>query len=474
MRNRSQVAVLVTAIFGLLWSAAQPATQSKRVVGSRFRVEDVLSVMKGRDWGLVDTRPTDAYNGWALGGVQRGGHIPHAVDFPGSWLDVDTQQKTKKLADALCAKGIEPTKHVLLYSTNERDRNRVAAYLQESLFPHVYHFDFMEWIASESRPLVRYKNFHLLVPPSIVKQLLDGRWPQTFEPGKHVKFVEVSWGDENASYSKGHIPRSFHVNTDDFEPPPRWKLGSPEVLARFAAKYGFQSGDTVIISGQSPTASYRLAIVLRYMGVRDVRVLNGGFAAWQAAEYPIETKRNSPPRAASFGARIPARPRLIDSVAKVKAGFGQPREFTLVDNRTCAEFIGQTSGYRYHSHKGRIPNSVYGQADFRGTNSLVPYRNLDNTMRNGEEILRLWKKSGISTDTHLSFMCGSGWRAAEVLTFAHVIGLPKASLYSDGWIGWSNDQANPTESGPISKPPEVIKPVVNAAVRTGTLSAADD
>ena len=69
-------------------------------------------------------------------------------------------------------------------------------------------------------------------------------------------------------------------------------------------------------------------------------------------------------------------------------------------------------------------------------------------MRNADEIKALWKDAGIDTNKHLMFMCGSGWRAAEVLTYANVIDfLINASLYSDGWIGWSNDTSNPTETG---------------------------
>ncbi len=291
---------------------------------------------------------------------------------------------------------------------------------------------------------------NLLVPPPIVKLLLEGQLPETFEGAKRIKFAEVSWGEEDASYSKGHVPRSFHVNTDHFEPPPTWMLGSPQVLSEFAEKYGFQWDDTVILSGEDPTACYRLAIVLRYMGVEDVRVLNGGFQAWKAAKYSIETKSNPPPKAKTFGTRIPRRPELIDGITRVKTGLQTPADFALVDTRTWAEFSGKASGYKYHRHKGRIPGSVYGQADFRGTNSLTPYRNIDNTMRNADEIKTLWKKSGIDIQKHLSFMCGSGWRAAEVLTFAQVMGLSNTSLYSDGWIGWSNDRRNTVETGPIT------------------------
>ena len=408
-------------------------------------VAEVVNVLEDEDWVLVDTRPTDAFNGWKLDGINRGGHLPGAVDFPAGWLDSDRKDKAEILSAALGVKGIKLSRHIVLCGTTQQDRDRVAEYLQEFDFKQLYDFDLHLWAKDTNRPLVRYKDFQLLVPPEIVKRLLDGEKPETFEHATRIKFAEVSWGHESASYTKGHVPRSFHVNTDHFEPPPKWMLGDAGVLGEFATKYGFQMDDTVIVSGEDPTASYRLAIVLRYMGVKDVRVLNGGFAAWKAAKYPIETANTRPTKVDSFGANIPVRPELIDSLAEVKKALDTPRSFSLVDTRTWAEFTGKTSGYKYHKHKGRIPRSVYGQADFKGKNSLAPYRNIDNTMRNADEILELWKQSKIDTRKHLSFMCGGGWRAAEVLTFAHVMGLTDTSLYSDGWIGWSNDQASNSE-----------------------------
>lgn len=405
-------------------------------------VADVARVLDDEDWIFVDTRPSDAFNGWKLDGITRGGHLPNAVDFSADWLNSDRDDKTEVLAAALRVKGIEPHRHIVLCGSNQQRRDRVAAYLSRSGFQQLYNFDLNAWAEDETRPLVRYPNFHLLLPASIVKRLLDGDIPETFERAQRIKFVEVSWGGEGASYSKGHVPRSFHVNTDHFEPPPEWKLGDVDTLGQFAKKYGFHVDDTVIVSGEDPTASYRLAIVLRYMGVNDVRVLNGGFAAWKAANYPVETTRTLPTKESNFGVGIPLRPQLIDDQKRVKSGLTVPHEFTLVDTRTWAEFSGATSGYTYHSHKGRIPGAVYGQADFKGKNSLTPYRNIDNTMRNADEIQAFWKKSGVDTRKHLSFMCGGGWRAAEVLTFANVMGLTRTSLYSDGWIGWSNDQNN--------------------------------
>ena len=75
------------------------------------------------------------------------------------------------------------------------------------------------------------------------------------------------------------------------------------------------------------------------------------------------------------------------------------------------------------------------------------YRNPDKTMRNGKEILALWERQGINTQSHLSFMCGSGWRVAEIYYDADVMGLKDIGIFSDGWIGWSNTPGNPVETG---------------------------
>lgn len=405
----------------------------------------VSKIQLNDDWVLVDARSPDAFNGWALDGAKRGGHIPNAVGFSASWLDIESETKTEQLTAALQAKGVVPGKNIVVYSIREDERVAVTGYLSELGYQDLYHFDLGEWIEG-SRVLHRYAEFKRLLPPSIVKGLLEGDRPETLEESVRIKLVETSWGEEEASYAKGHIPGAFHVNTDHFEPPPTWKLGSPELLNQFAQDYGFRFDDTVVISAADVTASYRLAIVLQYMGVTDVRVLNGGFAAWKRAGYVIETKRNAPPTSARFGVEIPQRSDLIVSTEQVKVILSHPDEFMLIDNRTWAEFTGQSTGYKSHKHKGRIPGSIYGQAEFKGPNSLSPYRNIDDTMRSANEILDLWKRSGIPPHKKLCFLCGGGWRAAEVLMFAQVIGIPHASLYSDGWIGWSNDRSNPVET----------------------------
>ena len=80
-------------------------------------------------WVIVDTRLNDAYNGWKLDGVKRGGHIKGAVDFSANWLSVYSDRKDEVL-DALRANPNEQTAQELAEQLGV-DRTNVSRYLNE-------------------------------------------------------------------------------------------------------------------------------------------------------------------------------------------------------------------------------------------------------------------------------------------------------------------------------------------------------
>ncbi|WFD10183.1 sulfurtransferase [Tepidibacter hydrothermalis] len=455
---------LMMVIFGLAGCSnddkkqeANNDSKSEYNIADTQKVEDAL---KDESWVVVDTRLNDAFNGWKLDGISRGGRIKGAVDFSANWLNVEVDEKKvnkeEVLNEALETKGITKDKNIVLYDANGKDSKEVAEYLKEKGFNNLYLYDVNKWADDDKLPMEKYKNYQLIVPASITKDVIDGKKPESFENAKNIKIVEASWGEEKTSYAKGHIPTSFHINTDEIEPPAveppmMWMLADDETLKSVALKYGFTKDDTVIVTGEEPMSSYRVATVLRYIGVNDVRVLNGGTMAWTMAGYELETTSNKATPVEDFGGVIPGNPDVIDTMEETKEGLKTPDKFTLVDNRTWDEYIGKSSGYSYHDKMGRVPGSVFGYAGKTDSYSLDYFRNIDKTMRNANEFLDLWKKQGIDTTKHLSFMCGSGWRVAEIYTYSDVVGLEDISIFSDGWIGWSNDSSNPTETGEPKK-----------------------
>ena len=165
-------------------------------------------------WVVVDTRINDAFNGWKLDEVERGGHIKGAVDFSANWLTVDSKDKEKTLDKALETKGIEKDKNIVLYDANGKDAKEVANYLSEKGYKNLYTYNVADWAKDESLPMESYENYEMIVPATIVNDILDGKKPETFENSKNIKIVEASWGEESEAYSKGHVPTSVHINTD--------------------------------------------------------------------------------------------------------------------------------------------------------------------------------------------------------------------------------------------------------------------
>lgn len=444
-------------------------TQAKAQAQSTVaKTEDVEKALEDSNSLVIDARINDAYNGWAVDGVSKGGHLPNATDYSSIWIDCEYDEKNnlegrtrEEVLDlAMKDKGITPDKNLILYDTNGKDAQKLAEYFQKKGLTKIQTYDAIDWI-NQDKELVSYENYKLLVPPAVVKDIVEGKEAPTFEDAKSIKIFDISWGDvKESGYLDGHVPGAIHINTDSFEPPKEdaegnmsWMLADTDVLKKLLLDNGISSEDTVICTGPEPMAACRFAVICRYMGVKDARVMNGGLVLWKALGYELEQDEIKPSPISDFGVEVPANPSYIDSMDAVKEILEdeqKSQDFVLVDNRTWEEHIGKVTGYSYHNKKGRIPGSVFGHAGLNNSSSMSFYRNIDKTMRNEKEIQELWKEDGIDTTKHLSFMCGSGWRAAEVLWDARVMGLENTSLYSDGWIHWSNSHY-PTESGEPTK-----------------------
>jgi thiosulfate/3-mercaptopyruvate sulfurtransferase len=159
-------------------------------------------------------------------------------------------------------------------------------------------------------------------------------------------------------------------------------------------------------------AATRAALILRYAGVDDVRVLDGGYDHWVQEGNPLETAPRTPEPVASFGVSIPQLPELIVDIDEAKQILADQSGAALVSVRTWREHIGAVSGYNYIGPAGRIAGDVWGNC---GTDAyhMQHYRSVDNTMRPYPEIAANWASAGITRDKWVAFYCGTGWRAAR-------------------------------------------------------------
>ena len=421
-------------------NASSPASETASATYAAATTDDVISALKDGSAIVIDTRSESAYSGWATGESTLGGHIDGAIDYAANWLtcSYDEQNNYEKMTRVdllrkyMKDKNITSSTAVILYDENGKDATAVADFLASEGLTSIRTYSLKDW----SEPLVKYANYQMWVPASVVHDLIEGKTvPEISAVAKPI-ILEVSWGKEDESgYLNGHVPGALHINSDDFDDENNlYLLESDEVLLNQALSLGITSSSTVIVTGDGIFAC-RYGVILRYLGVENVYVMSGGASAWVDAGYTPETASNKATPVSDFGVAAPAHPEYIDTVAEVQQMLTDPN-FTLVDNRTWEEYIGQTSGYSYLDKAGRIDGAVYGYAGINNSSSMLYYRNIDNSMRNPDEILAMWQSAGIDSGKHLSFMCGGGYRAAEVLWDAWVMGLTNVSLFADGWTGW--------------------------------------
>lgn len=116
------------------------------------------------------------------------------------------------------------------------------------------------------------------------------------------RLLDVRWTvmapDGRAAYLAGHLPGAVFVDLDvdlaDHSVTGRGRhpLPTPQALAASARRWGLNDGDAVVVyddwNGQAAARAWWL---LRAAGVSNVRILDGGWAAWQRSGGPVATGR---------------------------------------------------------------------------------------------------------------------------------------------------------------------------------------
>lgn len=402
-----------------------------------YSVNEVRSALESEAVLVIDARELEVYSGWTIKESEPGGHIP------GAWDN-----------HILLEDGIKE-KEIVLYGSDRSILEKQYEDLMGKGFKKVGLFLLKEWFAQQDVPWEKYPNYQLYVPAEIVKNMMEGVYPEEIPKKKKLLLISVGWGDEeDAGYMDKHVPNAVHMNSDEFEPPRvyvsdiiEWRLATDEELSKLFQKYGIDEETVVVIIGEAPSVASRLALICYYMGVDGAYVMSRGQEGWQAAGYAFSKEKVFPGKPTEH-ILTPKRKNFILTVDDVKMMIDNP-EYEWVDIRAWNEYIGTNPGYTYHSIAGTLPKAKFGCVETDEEDALyayneqdIPmcaYRNRDMTMKNPKLIRELWRSNGINLNKKLVFFCGSGWRAAEVLWDAYVMGIEDAALFSDGWIAWSNE-----------------------------------
>lgn len=255
-------------------------------------------------------------------------------------------------------------------------------------------------------------------------RLLDVRWSLGGPPGIDA-------------HRAGHLPGAVFVDLDaELAAPPtaadgRHPLPDPADLQAAARRWGLRSGEPVVVYDDSGAMSAARAWwLLRWAGVADVRVLDGGLPAWVAAGGRLETGdvAAEPGDVVLTGGHLPT----VDADgAAARAADG-----TLLDARAAERYRGEVEPV--DPRAGHIPGAV----------SAPTAENLDADGRflPTDALTARFAALGVPDGGEVAVYCGSGVTAAHQAV-ALVLAGRTPVLYPGSWSQWSSDPDRPVATG---------------------------
>ena len=239
-----------------------------------------------------------------------------------------------------------------------------------------------------------------------------------------------------ADYKAGHVPGAFFVDLDsELAGPPgergRHPLPEAAVVEATLRRCGVGEHTRVVVyDGRDSWAASRAWWVFRWAGLRDVRVLDGGYAAWLAAGLPVSSEQPE----ARHG-DVVVRPGSMPVIDASEAG-SWAREGLLLDARPAERYAGGVS-----SPLDPVPGHVPGAV----SSPTSSWQAGDGTFR--RDLAKRWAQVGAGQSGEVAVYCGSGITAAHQVLALSEIGV-EATLYPGSWSEWSLDPARPVATGP--------------------------
>ncbi|MCE2401197.1 sulfurtransferase [Candidatus Poribacteria bacterium] len=194
-------------------------------------------------------------------------------------------------------------------------------------------------------------------------------------------------------YQRGHIPGALHldlfglslINTrketfDTF----MW------MIAYLFQQRGLDHAKTIIwYENISGTRASRGLWFCEYLGHSDVRLLDGGFKAWVAADGPVSTEGVEPPEVPQFP--IEAKRSIHMDADVIRASLNQ-ENFISLDTRTDDEHYGRVARAE---RAGAIPSSIH----------IEWLKNLDENgaFKSADELKQMYESVGITPEKQV--MC---------------------------------------------------------------------
>ncbi|MCR3751386.1 sulfurtransferase [Lentzea californiensis] len=251
--------------------------------------------------------------------------------------------------------------------------------------------------------------------------VLDVRWRLGGPPGRQ-------------DYEVSHVPGAVYLDLDtELSAAPgtggRHPLPEPERLQQVLRAAGVREGVQVVAydAGDGSVAA-RVWWLLRWSGFGEVAVLDGGFAAWEAAGLPVTAEVPAPLTGDAAGDVVvrPGQMPVLDADEAVALA----QDGVLLDARAAARYRGETEPV--DPKAGHIPGALNAPT--------TGHVGADGRWLGPEELAARFAGLGVSGDVAVGAYCGSGVTASSVVLALEVAGVTSAekpaALYAGSWSNW--------------------------------------
>ncbi|GGF36864.1 sulfurtransferase [Williamsia phyllosphaerae] len=252
--------------------------------------------------------------------------------------------------------------------------------------------------------------------------------------------LDVRWqlGDDRGHehYRNGHIPGAIYVdlNTDLASPagPRDGRHPLPDIAALqdAARRWGIDPDSTVVAYDDNGNqAAARAWWLLRWAGLTDVMLLDGGLRSWRDADLDLlsgEETASSHGTVELTGGHAPTVD--VDGVATADG--------ILLDARAGERYRGESEPV--DPRAGHIPGALSAPT--------ADNLNGDGRFRSPDELRARFSALGVEPGTPTTVYCGSGVTAAHQIAALAIAGID-ATLYPGSWSQWSADSTRPAATG---------------------------
>ncbi len=250
------------------------------------------------------------------------------------------------------------------------------------------------------------------------------------------------------TYATGHIPGAVNLREIFTFLATSTAEGLQELKATFAQHFG-----AVGLSGKETAVFYEDALnsgygqscrgyyLLTWLGYPKIKVVNGGYSAWKAADLPVSTEAVAP-----VPATFPTAPLADVMLTKdqVKAALGT--KTVLLDVRDIDEWTGESSspyGKDFAPRKGRLPGAKWIEwYRFMKPSGMGPQ------IKSPLEVQAECATAGIAPSDTVYLYCFKGARASNTFLALKQAGFADVRMYFGSWNEWSRDPALPIDTAP--------------------------